>query len=87
MCIRDRYGITQLAFNEGVDAKVLTKVRLINRESVIQVEGVVVEREKKNKALETGEIEIRVTSIKTLSSVQQKLLLSLSKKKLMEEMI
>lgn len=68
--LRDRYGITQLAFNEGVDAQVLTEARLINRESVIQVEGVVVEREKKNKALETGEIEIRVTSIKTLSSAK-----------------
>ena len=68
--LRDRYGITQLAFNERVDAKVLTEARLINRESVIQVEGVVVEREKKNKALETGEIEIRVTSIKTLSSAK-----------------
>ena len=68
--LRDRYGITQLAFNEGVDAKVLTEARLINRESVIQVEGVVVEREKKNKVLETGEIEIRVTSIKTLSSAK-----------------
>tara|TARA_B110000444_G_scaffold74530_1_gene70196 strand:+ start:2798 stop:4549 length:1752 start_codon:yes stop_codon:yes gene_type:complete len=68
--LRDRYGITQLAFNERVDAKVLTEARLANRESVIQVEGVVVEREKKNKALETGEIEIRVTSIKTLSSAK-----------------
>ena len=68
--LRDRYGITQLAFNEGVDAQVLTEARLINRESVIQVEGVVVEREKENKALETGEIEIRVSSIKTLSSAK-----------------
>ena len=68
--LRDRYGITQLAFNERVDAKVLTEARLANRESVIQVEGVVVEREKENKALETGEIEIRVTSIKTLSSAK-----------------
>ena len=68
--LRDRYGITQLAFNERVDAKVLTEARLINRESVIQVEGVVVEREKENKALETGEIEIRVSSIKTLSSAK-----------------
>jgi len=68
--LRDRYGITQLAFNEGLDAQVLKEARLINRESVIQVEGVVVQREKKNKALETGEIEIRVTSIKTLSSAK-----------------
>ena len=68
--LRDRYGITQLAFNERVDAKVLTEARLANRESVIQVEGVVVEREKENKALETGEIEIRVSSIKTLSSAK-----------------
>lgn len=68
--LRDRYGITQLAFNEGLDAQVLKEARLINRESVIQIEGVVVQREKKNKGLETGEIEIRVTSIKTLSSAK-----------------
>jgi|TARA_B110000444_G_scaffold223925_1_gene226778 aspartyl-tRNA synthetase len=68
--LRDRYGITQLAFNEGVDADILSKARLINRESVIQAEGIVVEREKKNKGIETGEIEIRVTSIKTLSSAK-----------------
>lgn len=68
--LRDRYGITQLAFNEGVDAQVLKEARLINREFVIQLEGVVVEREKKNKGLKTGDIEIRVTSIKTLSSAK-----------------
>ena len=68
--LRDRYGITQLAFNEGVDAQLLKEARLINREFVIQLEGVVVEREKKNKGLETGDIEIRVTSIKTLSSAK-----------------
>ena len=52
--LRDRYGITQLAFNEGVDADILSKARLINRESVIQAEGIVVEREKKNKGIYTN---------------------------------
>ena len=45
--LRDRYGVTQLAFNETVDSKIITEARLLNRESVIQVKGTVVEREKK----------------------------------------
>ena len=45
--LRDRYGVTQLAFNETVDSKIITEARLLNRESVIQVKGTVVKREKK----------------------------------------
>ena len=66
--LRDRYGITQLAFNETVDSKIITEARLLNRESVIQVKGTVVEREKKNPDLITGEIEIMVSSISILSN-------------------
>jgi aspartyl-tRNA synthetase len=66
--LRDRYGITQLAFNETVDSKIITEARLLNRESVIQVKGTVVEREKKNPDLKTGEIEIMVSSISILSN-------------------
>ena len=66
--LRDRYGLTQLAFNETLDSKIITEARLLNRESVIQVKGTVVEREKKNTDLETGEIEIKVSSISILSN-------------------
>ena len=66
--LRDRYGVTQLAFNETVDSKIITEARLLNRESVIQVKGTVVEREKKNPDLKTGEIEIMVSSISILSN-------------------
>jgi len=66
--LRDRYGLTQLAFNETLDSKIITEARLLNRESVIQVKGTVVEREKKNTDLKTGEIEIKVSSISILSN-------------------
>ena len=66
--LRDRYGLTQLAFNETLDSKIITEARLLNRESVIQVKGTVVEREKKNPDLKTGEIEIMVSSISILSN-------------------
>ena len=66
--LRDRYGVTQLAFNETVDSKIITEARLLNRESVIQVKGTVVEREKKNPDLKTGDIEIMVSSISILSN-------------------
>ena len=66
--LRDRYGVTQLAFNETVDSKIITEARLLNRESVIQVNGTVVEREKKNPDLKTGDIEIMVSSISILSN-------------------
>ena len=66
--LRDRYGVTQLAFNETVDGKIITEARLLNRESVIQVEGTVVKREKKNPDLKTGDIEIMVSSISILSN-------------------
>ena len=66
--LRDRYGVTQLAFNETVDGKIITEARLLNRESVIQVKGTVVKREKKNPDLKTGDIEIMVSSISILSN-------------------
>ena len=59
--LRDRYGITQLVFNENEIANAL------GREDVIQVVGKVIERESKNKNIPTGEIEIDVTEIKILN--------------------
>jgi len=58
--LRDRYGITQLVFNNE-------KAQNLGREDVVQVIGKVIERESKNKNIPTGEIEIEVTEIKILN--------------------
>lgn len=65
--LRDRYGITQLAFNDGWDEDLLQQARRIGREAVIQVKGQVIERDSKNPKLATGDIEIRVTELKVLN--------------------
>ena len=56
--LRDRYGITQLVFNESDDAELCASAGKLGREFCIQVEGKVSERESKNAALPTGDIEI-----------------------------
>lgn len=56
--LRDRYGITQLAFNMDTDAELCTKARKLGREFVLKVTGSVKERESKNKNIATGNIEI-----------------------------
>ena len=58
--LRDRYGITQLAFNETLDKTLSVKARKLNREWVVEVEGIVKERSSKNLKIDTGEIEIEV---------------------------
>ena len=58
--LRDRYGITQLAFNEDADKVMSTQARSVAREYVIQVTGTVSERESNNKNIPTGEIDILV---------------------------
>ena len=58
--LRDRYGITQLAFNVEEDAEMADKANKLGREFVIQVTGTVVERSSKNLQMPTGEIEILV---------------------------
>ena len=52
--LRDRYGITQLAFSEDVDKEMNASARSVSREFVIQVSGTVIERESKNKNNPTG---------------------------------
>ena len=47
--LRDRYGITQLSFNDTVNPELLNSARGLGREFVIQVKGIVKERESKNK--------------------------------------
>ncbi len=65
--LRDRYGITQLAFNMEVDSELCSKARGLGREFVIKIKGEVAERESKNKNLPTGEIEIIVQSLEVLN--------------------
>ncbi len=65
--LRDRYGITQLAFNIEEDKNLCQKARELGREYVIQIKGIVIERSSKNMNIPTGEIEIKVSSIKILN--------------------
>ena len=66
--LRDRYGITQLIFDESRTEKaVFEKAKTLGREFVIQVKGTVIEREAKNKNIPTGEIEILVTELTILN--------------------
>ena len=65
--LRDRFGITQLTFNETVNSTLCQDARLINREWVIEIDGVVKERSSKNLKMQTGEIEIEVGSLKVLN--------------------
>ena len=67
--LRDRYGITQLIFDEGRSEKsVFELAKTLGREFVIQVKGTVIEREAKNKNMTTGEIEILVTELNILNA-------------------
>jgi aspartyl-tRNA synthetase len=65
--LRDRYGITQLAFNLEENSDLCMQARKLGREFVIQVEGSVIERSSKNKNMPTGEIEIKVDKLKVLN--------------------
>ena len=66
--LRDRYGITQLAFNMDTNSDLCQKARKLGREYVIQVVGKVIERSSKNKNIPTGEIEIEVSALNLLNS-------------------
>ncbi|MEN9303210.1 MAG: hypothetical protein RL264_1639 [Bacteroidota bacterium] len=68
--LRDRYGLTQLAFNMEVNADLCEQARKLGREFVIQATGIVIERSSKNKNLPTGEIEINVTELKILNAAK-----------------
>lgn len=65
--LRDRYGITQLAFNQETHADIFEQVNHLGREYVLQATGVVKERFSKNLQLPTGEIELEVTELKVLN--------------------
>ena len=66
--LRDRYGLTQLAFNMDTNAALCEDARKWGREFVVQVEGKVVERYSKNANMFTGEIEIEATGCKVLNA-------------------
>ncbi len=69
--LRDRYGITQLIFDEErTDKEVFSKAETLGREFVIQVKGTVIERESKNPNMATGEIEILVEELTILNTAQ-----------------
>ena len=66
--LRDRYGITQLAFNDTIDEKLNQEARKLGREYVVQIKGEVIERTSKNKNIPTGEVEIKVSDITVLNT-------------------
>ena len=65
--LRDRYGITQLAFNEELNADVFAKANKLGREYCIQATGTVSERQSKNKNIPTGDVEIIVSELSVIS--------------------
>ncbi len=68
--IRDRYGITQLVFNQEADADLCDRANALGREYVIRATGTVAERSNKNKNLETGDIEIWVNELEVLNKAK-----------------
>ncbi|MEY4038252.1 MAG: Aspartate--tRNA ligase [Bacteroidota bacterium] len=67
--LRDRYGITQLIFDESrTEKSVFELAKTLGREFVIQVKGTVIEREAKNKNIPTGEVEILVSELTILNA-------------------
>lgn len=66
--LRDRYGITQLSFNEDYNTDLLEQARSVAREFVVSVTGKVTERSNKNENLATGDIEIVVDQLDVLNA-------------------
>ena len=66
--LRDRYGITQLVFNEETNADLCAQANKLGREYVVQVVGTVGERYSKNDKMPTGDIEITVTTLTVLNA-------------------
>ena len=69
--LRDRYGITQLVFNEAhVGETLVAEAEKLGREYVIQITGEVTERENKNPKLATGDVEISVKTLRVLNPAE-----------------
>ncbi|MDR1793045.1 MAG: aspartate--tRNA ligase [Bacteroidales bacterium] len=65
--LRDRYGITQLVFNQEINPELCEQANRLGREFVLQIKGTVSERSNKNKNIPTGDIEIIVSELKILN--------------------
>jgi aspartyl-tRNA synthetase len=68
--LRDRYGITQLAFSTDDNEQLNQSARKLGREFVIQIKGEVIERSNKNKNIPTGEVEIKVVELTILNAAK-----------------
>ena len=68
--LRDRYGITQLAFNLDDNSDLCMQARKLGREFVIQAKGTIIERSSKNANLPTGDIEIKVSELTILNAAK-----------------
>ena len=69
--LRDRYGITQLIFDESRSQEsIMQAAKSLGREFVIQIKGTVIERESKNSTISTGEIEVLVEELQILNEAQ-----------------
>ena len=68
--LRDRYGVTQLVFNESTNSDLCEKASRLGREFVIQIQGVVNERSSKNGKIPTGDIEILVDVLNLINASQ-----------------
>lgn len=66
--LRDRYGITQLVFDENQNTELCQEAKKLGREFVIQIEGKVVERSSKNPKMDTGDVEIIVNKLTILNT-------------------
>ena len=66
--LRDRYGITQLVFDDATDAALCEQASRLGREFVIQITGKVSERSSKNSKIPTGDIEILVNTLNVINA-------------------
>ena len=66
--LRDRYGITQLSFNQELNHALCEQANKLGREWVIQITGTVKERSSKNSNIPTGDIEINVSKLNVLNA-------------------
>ena len=65
--VRDRYGITQIVFDESADAQLCERANRLGREYCVQIKGIVSERQSKNAKMPTGDIEIMARELTILS--------------------
>jgi aspartyl-tRNA synthetase len=67
--LRDRYGITQLIFDDARTPKeMMEKAKSLGREFVIQITGTVIDRESKNSRMQTGDVEVLVSKLEILNA-------------------